>query len=99
MASPRPAHGAFTRQPRAEGQVRIPHPDRVVTARFDIEQKKNVWPWIIGLVSLALVVRGVIALLDNDHAEVVAATRTALDGAVVAARVIDPAAIARVETG
>ncbi len=35
-------------------------------ARIDIEQKKNVWPWIIGLVVLLLLIWGVAELLDND---------------------------------
>lgn len=68
-------------------------------AKIDIEQKKNIWPWILGLIILALIVWAVIALLDNDdYAEVAAATPTALDGTVVAARFIEPAALARVET-
>ncbi|MBW3549302.1 MAG: hypothetical protein KY442_00365 [Proteobacteria bacterium] len=35
-------------------------------AKIDIERKKTVWPWIVGLIVLLLVIWGLFELLDND---------------------------------
>ncbi len=35
-------------------------------AKIDIERKKPVWPWIVGLIVLALVVWALFALLNDD---------------------------------
>lgn len=43
-------------------------------ARIDIERKKSVWPWIIGLLVLIAIVWGLFALLGNHDAE-----RTAME--------------------
>ncbi len=39
-------------------------------AKIDIERKKPVWPWIVGLIVLALVIWGLFALLNDDEPSV-----------------------------
>jgi hypothetical protein len=37
-------------------------------AEIRVERKKtNIWPWIIGLILLALVVWGIVEAMDNDR--------------------------------
>ena len=36
-------------------------------ADINVERKKNIWPWIIGLVVLLLVIWGVSSMMGNDN--------------------------------
>lgn len=35
-------------------------------AEINIEKKKNIWPWIIGLVLILLLLWGLAEMMDND---------------------------------
>lgn len=35
-------------------------------AEINIEKKKNIWPWIIGLLLLLLLLWGLAEMMDND---------------------------------
>lgn len=37
-------------------------------ARINVERKKNVWPWVVGLIVLLLLIWGAFELMDNDRA-------------------------------
>lgn len=56
-------------------------------AEINIERKKNIWPWIIGLLVLLLLIWGVTEMMDNDddaYAPVPAATSPTTDPATAA---------------
>lgn len=36
-------------------------------AEINVERKKNVWPWVVGLIVLLLAIWGVMALMNTDE--------------------------------